>query len=288
MAPAYRFEPVLLTFAYGQVNLVLCALVLADLTWAPRVAGRTLPRGVLVGIAAALKLVPLVFVPYLFLTRQVKAAWVALSSFLACSLIAAAIDPSVSWSYWTKYVDDAKRVGAVFYISNQSLSGVADRLAHHSVSAIPVTIASVVVLVAGLALATWAWRASSNFLGVLVCATTGLVVSPISWAHHLVWAVPVVLWLVFAPDRPKGGRLWAVAATAFFWIAPIWNVPNGHNQELAENWWQLVLGNSFFAVMAIFLVGVALMLTSRRRAGRVRPASLHTGAVVASALDSAG
>jgi len=273
MAPAYRFEPVLLTLAYGQVNLVLCALVLADLTWTPRVAGRTLPRGVLVGVAAAVKLVPLVFVPYLFFTRQVKAAWVSLSTFLACSLVSVAIDPSVSWSYWTRYADDAKRIGAVYYISNQSLRGVADRLAHHAVSASLVTAASAVVLVAGLALAWWAWRASSNVLGVLVCATTGIVVSPISWAHHLVWAVPVVLWLAFAPDRPAGGRAWAAAATAFFWVAPIWKVPNGANRELAENWWQEVLGNSFFAAMALFLVGVTAMLAARRRAGRVPPST---------------
>lgn len=274
MAPAYRFEPVLLTIAYGQVNLVLCALVLADLTRTPRLAGRTLPRGLLVGVAAAVKLVPIVFVLYLVLTRQVKAAWVSLSTFLACSLIALAIDPSVSWSYWTRYADDAKRIGAVYYISNQSLRGVADRLAHHAVSTSLVTVASAVVLVGGLALAWWAWRASSNILGVLVCATTGIVVSPISWAHHLVWAVPVVLWLAFAPDRPVGGWVWAVAATAFFWVAPIWKVPNGGNRELAENWWQQLLGNSFFAAMVLFLIGVAVMLAVRRRTGRVPHADM--------------
>ena len=55
----------------------------------------------------------------------------------------------------------------------------------------------------------WAWPASSSFLGLLVCATTGLLVSPITWAHHMVWVVPVLIWLVWAPDRPAGGRLWA-------------------------------------------------------------------------------
>jgi alpha-1,2-mannosyltransferase len=275
MAPAYRFEPVLLTFAYGQVNLALCALVLADLTWKPRVAGRTVPRGVLVGIAAAVKLVPLVFVLFLFVTRQARAAWIALSAFVACSLVATAFDPSVSWSYWTKYADDAKRIGAEFYISNQSLRGVADRVAHHAVPTSIVTVASAVVLIMGLALTAWAWRTSSNFLAVLICATTGLLVSPISWAHHLVWAVPVVLWLAFGRDRPAWGAMWAVAATAFFWIAPIWNVPNGGTRELSENWWQLLLGNSFFGAMALFLIGIAIMLAVRRRAG---PARVSTSA----------
>lgn len=276
MAPAYRFEPVLLTYAYGQVNLLLCAMVLADLTWRPRIAGRVLPRGVLVGVAAAVKLVPLIFVPLLFLTRQARGAWVALSTFVACSLVAAAFDPSVSWSYWTKYADDAKRIGAEFYISNQSVRGFADRLAHHVVATGIITAVSALVLVAGLALAAWAWRTSSNLLAVLVCATTGLLVSPISWAHHLVWAVPVVLWLAFATDRPAGGRVMAVAATVFFWIAPIWMVPNGGSRELHENLWQLAVGSSFFGAMVLFLAGVAIMLILRRRAGITTTARLST------------
>ena len=107
-------------------------------------------------------------------------------------------------------------------------------------------------------------RSSSNFLGVLVCATTGLLVSPVTWAHHLVWVVPVLIWLVWAPDRPAFGRLWAAAGAALFWWAPIWTVPNGENRELSESGWQLLSGNSFALAMLVFVVGVAVMLWSRR------------------------
>ena len=265
MAPASWIEPVRLTLSFGQVNIVLAAMVLGDLTGHLRVGGRTLPRGVLLGLAAAVKLVPLVFVPYLFVTRQTRAAWVALVTFAVCSVGTALTDPSVSWSYWTKYATDAKRVGGVYYISNQSLRAVADRLDHHVVSTGLVTLAAGLVVVAGIALAGWAFRTSSNLLGVLVCAATGLVASPITWAHHLVWAVPVLIWLAWAPDRPVGGRVWAVAGAALFWWAPIWTVPNGGDVELDEHGWQLLAGNSFFLATVVFLVGVALMLWSRRR-----------------------
>jgi alpha-1,2-mannosyltransferase len=280
MAPAYAIEPVRLTFSFGQVNIVLAAMVLGDLTGHLRVGGRTLPRGVLVGLAAAVKLVPLVFVPYLFVTRQSRAAWVALATFAVCSLGTAVTDPGVSWSYWTRYATDAKRVGGVFYISNQSLRAVADRLDHRVVSTGLVTVAGALVVVAGIALAAWAFRASSNFLGVLVCAATGLLASPITWAHHLVWAVPVLVWLAWAPDRPAGGRLWAAAGAALFWWAPIWRVPNGGNVELSEHGWQLLAGNSFFLAIVVFLVGVAAMLlVRRRRPGPARTAASPTGAV---------
>jgi alpha-1,2-mannosyltransferase len=264
MAPVFWMEPVHLTFAFGQVNVVLAALALADLTGHLRLGGRALPRGVLIGVVAAVKLTPLVFVPYLFVTRQTRAAWVALGTFAVCSAATAATDPGVSWSYWTKYATDAKRVGGVFFISNQSLRAVADRVDHRVVSTGLTTVASAVVLVMGIALARWAWRSSSNLLGVLVCATTGLLVSPITWEHHMVWIVPVLIWLVWAPDRPAGGRLWALAGAAMFWWGPIWRVPHGSNVELTEHGWQLIEGNSFFLAMVVFMVGVAVLLTIRR------------------------
>ena len=74
LGPAFSLEPVWLTFNYGQINLVLTVMILADLTGHLRCGSRTLPRGILLGIAAAIKLIPLVFVAYLFVTRQTKAA----------------------------------------------------------------------------------------------------------------------------------------------------------------------------------------------------------------------
>lgn len=263
MTPAYWIEPVHLTFGYGQVNIVLAAMVLYDLTGRARLGRRTLPRGVLVGVAAAVKLTPLVFVPFLFATRQVRAGCTALAVFVACSGVSALIDPRSSWSFWTKYVTDAKRIGGVAYISNQSVRAVIDRTDHRLVSGGPVTVAGGVVLVLGVALAGWAARDSSNLLGVLVCATTGLLVSPITWAHHMVWVVPVLAWLIWAPDRPAGGRVWAAVAAGLFWWAPIWSVPSGRNIELSEHGWQLVRGNSFFLAMVVFMVGVAVMLAVR-------------------------
>ncbi len=273
IGPATFLEPVWLTFYFGQINLVLCALVLVDLTATVRVAGRRLPRGVLVGLAAALKLIPLVFVPYLFVTRQARAAWTSLAAFVGITLVAAAVDPSETWAYFTHYATDAQRVGGVFFISNQSLRGSVDRLDHRVVSVGLVTVASGVLLVAGIALARWAHRASSPFLGILVCATTGMLVSPITWEHHLVWAVPILLWLACAADRPAGGPVWAAAAAGVLVWAPVLHVPSGGDHELHEHGWQLLAGNSFFGLMVAFLLGVTVLLAVRARR------SAPTGAV---------
>ncbi len=270
MGPALAMDPVRLTFSFGQVNIILAALILADLTGVVKFGSKTIPRGVLTGLTAAVKLIPLIFVPYLFLIRQFRAMWATLATFVACGLGLTVLAPHTSWLFWTKYVSDADRVGGIVFISNQSLRAVMLRFHHGDIPTSIISVAAVGFGLAGLGLALWAHRASSPLLGILVCATTGMVVSPITWAHHMVWVVPVLLWLVLADDRPVGGWIWAAGAALLFWIAPIWWVPYEHNRELGENAWQLLLGNSFFFAMMVFLIGVAAMLAFRHPRGRNR------------------
>ena len=77
-----------------------------------------------------------------------------------------------------------------------------------------------VVLCGGVAIATVAYRRSSRLLAVLVCAATGLMLSPISWLHHYVWIVPAVLWLAVGVDRPVKGEWSATAAALAFVVVP--------------------------------------------------------------------
>ena len=267
MAPALALDPVRLTFSFGQVNIILAVLILADLTGVVRVGSKTVPRGVLTGVAAAVKLIPLIFVPFLFLVRQFRAMWVTAATFVVCGLGLAVLAPHTSWLFWTKYVSDADRVGGTVYISNQSLRAVIIRLHHAPVPNSLISLAAVVFGLAGLGLALWAYRASSPLLGILVCATTGMVVSPVTWAHHMVWVIPILLWLVLAEDRPTGGWIWAIGAWLLFWKAPIWSVPYEKGRELHEHGWQLLAGNSFFLAMLVFLIGVAAMLAFRHPGG---------------------
>ncbi len=265
MAPVFRLDPVRQTFSYGQVNLVLAALVLFDVTSQLKIGKISLPRGVLIGIASAIKLTPLIFIVYLFVTRRARAACVALATFAVLSVITAALNPRASWFYWTKYVADANRIGTPYFISNQSVRAVADRVDHSIVATTLVLVLSAIVLVSGILIASWAFRTSSDLLGVLVCATTGLLASPVTWDHHLVWVVPVIVWLASSPDRPAFGRVWAIITAALFWLAPIWAVPHGHGAELGENDGQLLVGNSFFIAMGFFMAGVTAMLVLRRQ-----------------------
>jgi alpha-1,2-mannosyltransferase len=258
-------NPVSMTFSFGQVNLLLALFVLGDLTWHPSVMGRTLPRGVLTGIAAAVKVTPLIFVPFLFATRQFRAGSTALGVFLACGIGMLIVTPSEAWSYWTRYIFDAHRVGGVVFVSNQSLRSAIVRFSRAHASDRVIVLVVVLAAIAGLAVAVWAYRASSTVLGVLVCAVTGLAVSPITWSHHLVWIIPVLAWLSLADDRPRFGRAWTALALLWFWYGAIWRTPHGNGVELHDSLVQMVVGNSYTLTMVLFVGGVAAMLAMRHR-----------------------
>ena len=266
VGPAILLEPVMLDMSFGQVNLVLVALILVDATTRVRVGRRTVPRGVGIGIAAAIKLVPLIFVPFLLVTRQFRAALTALGTMALCTLTAFALNPSASSAFWTKYVNDQARIGTVTYVSNQSLEGALERVTHHLWSSPAMESVQGVTVVVGIALAWWAWRASSTFLAVLIVADAGLLASPITWAHHMVWIVPVLMWLWWGSDRPASARWWTLGAATLFYVAPMWIVANGPTFDTHEHGWTLLAANSFTVAALALLVGAAMSLRGRARA----------------------
>ena len=256
--PVLWLSPDLLTFDFGQINFLIVLLVLLDLTCRIDVRSHTLPRGVLLGVAAALKLTPLIFIGWLLLTRQFRSAATALATFLICSLGAFALTPHSWLVYWSSEVFNEKRPGNLLFMSDQNLHSAVERMIGAPPAPLLLYSLTLLFAIGGLAIATWAYRMSSPLLAILLCAATGLIISPVSWSHHYVWVVPVLAWLILAADRPRGGRWWAAGAAALFWAAPIWWVPDrqrGYGGPLV-----LLAGNSYFlAAVAFLLLGGALL-----------------------------
>ncbi|WP_406438153.1 glycosyltransferase 87 family protein [Streptomyces sp. NBC_01613] len=208
------FEPLRDTFSFGQVNLLLLALVLTD-AWLLR-TGRDRWAGVGIGLAAAVKLTPAVFIGLLLLARRWRAAAVATAVTAAATALAAWVAPDASRFYWTKALWDTNRVGRLDYVSNQSLQGILARL---GVSERAVW-AAAVLLVLGI----WAWRTRRALAAAdwpTAFALTGLaacLVSPITWVHHLVWLLPSFAVLIRAGHARVAGALYAVLCTSVVWL----------------------------------------------------------------------
>jgi hypothetical protein len=219
-AVSLLLEPVYHTLFNGQINLILLAIVAMDVWWVSQ--GRR-GGGVGVGIAAALKLTPGIFIVLFLLARRTKAAVTAAVAFLACGLIGYLVAPGASRLYWTRYFYDTKRVYPA-YVGNQSIYGAAIRIfggpGHVGLWYLPLTI---VAAVAGLGSAAVFARHHDWLPAMAVTGVTGLLISPVSWTHHWVWVVPALITL--ARD---GKRAQVAAAGAFllFGLAPLWWTPH--------------------------------------------------------------
>ncbi|HEX3333648.1 MAG TPA: glycosyltransferase 87 family protein, partial [Acidimicrobiales bacterium] len=253
LAPVVMFDPIRQTFLLGQVNILLALLVLADLT-----LDLPIPRGILVGLAAAIKVTPLILIPYLFLTRQGRSGVRAIATFLAAGLLAVVVNASTSWAYWTHYIRDPQRAGMLSWIGNQGVLGAFERMVGHTVTT-PTTFAIVLsVSFVGLLVAAGAYRRSSPILGLLVIEATESLANPVSWSHHFIWVVLLVAWLALAPDRPRYGECWALSVAALFWAAPVWWVPHGPSITFAGGGWFIPVSDAYVLLFIGLVVGAGV------------------------------
>ncbi|MQA13152.1 MAG: DUF2029 domain-containing protein [Pseudonocardiaceae bacterium] len=208
---AFWLEPVRTTAWLGQINLLLMLLVLLDL---PRGTSRW-PRGLGIGLAAGIKLTPLIFIPYLLLTGRSREALVASSTALGTVGVGFLVAPDASAVYWSGVFLDSARISDVAIVSNQSFRGMLARLGEGSVLGGPAVwwLLAIVLGVAGLAVAARLWRVGEHVLGTALCGLTACAVSPFSWGHHWVWFVPLLALLCLHVIR-TGHRRSAVAITA--------------------------------------------------------------------------
>jgi len=230
-------EPVFRTMYLGQINLLLMALIIWDLSQ-PDTASRSRWKGIATGICAGIKLTPLIFIPYLLLTRKFRAAGNASGAFVVTMLLGFLILPGDSRDYWLNglFIQDG-RTGFVGWGGNQSLRAMVTRLAGSINAGTPIWIVgAVLVTVLGLLIATMLHRAGHPMLGLLTAALVGLLDSPISWDHHWVWVVPGMMVAVhygvraWQAGRHRGGALGCVALAVGMllifapWPGSLWSV----------------------------------------------------------------
>jgi alpha-1,2-mannosyltransferase len=191
VAAGLWLEPITATLGYGQINLLIALLIVGDLSRSDTARS----KGALIGLAAGLKLTPLMFVPYLLLSRRRRAAIVALGTFAATVALGYAALPADTQRFWGGGLFlNPRRVGGCCIPDNQSLRGLILRLDPTFGGGRLLALAMIVGIL-GLFLAVLAARRGDEAMGFSLCAITGLLVSPVSWTHHWTLAVPALLLL---------------------------------------------------------------------------------------------
>jgi len=210
-------EPVRSAIGFGQIDVLIAALVLIDLTTFDH---NSRWGGLGIGIAAALKMTPLIFIVYLALTGRGRSAARAVGMFLATVIVSFVAVPRDAATYWSGTFLDTSRVTGGSHLTgsgpaDQSLRGALLRFAP-GISHMTLLWVITCLLVAslGLFLATSAGRRGDEAWGFVLTAITGLLISPISWTHHWVIAVPGLLLLLAPSERSLFRVVAAVAAAA--------------------------------------------------------------------------
>jgi alpha-1,2-mannosyltransferase len=265
------FEPMRHVFELGQINVLLMLAVL----WAVS-SSRSWLSGLLVGWAAGIKLTPAIAGLYFVGARRWVAAGVSALTFAATVALSVLVLGPQGGYYFTNLLGDAHRVGNVATAANQSLRGVLGYALGYDPRYDPAVLAAIVVAALLTALA---WRAldDDDRLGrIVIVALFGLLISPVSWTHHWIWLIPLVMWLVHGPLRAR------TAAVGWVWLAiglvgPPWLLVFTDSKGWTQsNHWYLVWAGSIYVLGT--LVTLAYLATLRRRAGRSqRPAPDRVG-----------
>ncbi len=271
-AAAMWIEPVRTTFNYGQINIVLVAVLLTAL-----VAGRDVLAGMGVGLAAGVKLVPAISGVYFLVRRRYAAAAWSAAWFAASVGLLFAIAPEASRQYWFSLLGDAGRIGPVGSAINQSLRGALARTAGFDVGTGPSWIIAVllVTVLAGFALRA-AVRAGDTMATILVIQLYGLLVSPISWSHHWVWVLSAVIWLWHGPVAERSlvraaGLLWLLLVGSY--LVPLLVNAQPTTWTIPRPWYLVAPGWAYPVAAVLTLTAIAVTLRQPRPAPDVAVSS---------------
>jgi alpha-1,2-mannosyltransferase len=268
-------EPVWRTLFLGQINLILMFVIVVDVLVITTAAGRLGKwGGILVGVAGAVKLTPLIFVAYLLLMGHRSAAVRAIAAFFALQGLMFLISARDAWHFWTvTVVGDPMRIGPVYWASNQSLTGLIYRITIVNPSSTKIAMAiGVVVAIPAALLVRRFYRHDKAVAALLVSAFFGLMFSPVSWSHHYVWVVPLLVMLVARMPDPLPQGFWRIVRAG---IAPLLVflvyascilliMRNGFGKELKWYWWEFIPGSAYMIVPVGAGIAIGIRVLRRR------------------------
>jgi alpha-1,2-mannosyltransferase len=191
--------------------------------------------GWLIGLAAAIKVTPLIFLALPLLARDWKAVARGLGAVAGTAVLMWAFWPGVAKTYWTSDLFAAKRVGTIAFVGNQSLYGLLHRWPFPSDGQTALwLVLSAAATVLGLFVAQRSLANDSRPAAMLALALVGLLISPISWTHHWVWVALIPPLLVTDRGSALQGStrraLWALCAMSI--LAPYWWFTSGLAAEV--------------------------------------------------------
>lgn len=246
-------EPVFLNADLGQINILIMALVVMDLL----PIKRRIPRGVLIGLAAAIKITPLAMLLYFLVKKDFRGIINAVISLLAFTAIGAVLAWENTKEFFSSTLLNLSAEGDsgvdTTFQSNSSIQAMLYRWwtskADAEASSLPTILWIVLSLIAVAAVAYLMHQLFFRGLhveAVMVNAMLMLLISPISWSHHWVW---LPLWAVVFFVRYRQHRshpkflLWSgvILSVMLLMLPPKWWFGRDGVNVFELNFWEKLL-----------------------------------------------
>ncbi|MHB2028386.1 MAG: glycosyltransferase 87 family protein [Acidimicrobiales bacterium] len=247
---AYLFlQPIRSNFDFGQINIILMLAVLVDISLV-----RPPFRGILTGVAAAVKLTPLIYVTFFFVLNERRSLARSLGTFVGAALLAWAVLPSDSMTFWLHQAFSPGHKGKAVGPMNQSWFGFVGHFASSLGSATLIiwVVLAAATAVVGFILARLYVSKGMTLDALLALALTEVLVSPVSWTHHWSWVILVPVLLLARPRESWALTLAMSLLLAVAVVAPYrWNLVHWHHNAI------LVMSLNF----SLLFAGAALLIT---------------------------
>lgn len=261
-AALVAIEPLRTTLGYGQVNTILMALVVLDLLPDRR---RRWPRGIGIGIAAAIKLTPALFGVFALFARRARVAWTSAAAFGVATLLGFVVLPVESLRFWTG--DIPAGTSGPQYVGNQSMSGLATRFFGLDLPgrATGVLLGVLVAVLAVLVARYW-WLTGHRVFAVALVGLATNLASPLAWTHHFVWVLPLLVAVITDSGLPIWARRVGLAWGAWISIQlPLTVLPYALDASARYTFGQNLLANVTPLVGLLLYVGLFVDLLRRPR-----------------------
>lgn len=256
-------HPVANTVYWGQINVLLMTMVALDVL----LPNPRWPRGLLVGIAAAVKLTPAGFALIFLLRRDRRALLGTAAGFAAATGLAFLLMPEDSLSYWTDRVFNATSMRIGGPLANESVFASLEKLGLTGQWLDVLGLLGVLAVLAMTWLGTRRALAEDDLAMALGVNAAGvLLVSPISWSHHWVLALPTAALVLARGYQRHNGPLLLTGwvAVVVVWLAPHYSLP----PVVRWTWTDKIVGSTYqllaLALLAVMTVRAAVRPVTER------------------------
>lgn len=254
---------------FGQLGIILTAMCLFD---AVVLLGRQSKwTGVLIGVSAAIKLTPGLFIVYFLLRRQWRAAATSLATVFSCWVFAGI----VAWDATRTYFGEGILLRTTNQINmddfewmNQSVFGATDRLLDGTGQLVLYVVLAMVTFAVGMSFAVRLGNHGRLLAAATVVGLTSVLCSPVAWLHHAIWVIPALG--VIAGDGRSRARV-AGSLALFVGLA----IPASTVLEIPgfSEWFVLL-----YMLLAVGVVLVSKDLSSSSSSASPAPLESHVAA----------